>query len=135
MRKTFLYLLGGQLASISIPVMAQEAPPDAIPEEVGGGTLTPDQMAAYDAWSPERQAQYDAWPTDAQAFFWTLPAARQGIFWMLRDEDKLALVTMDDNGREQAWVAIEQSIDTAPPDPKPETEPAEPADSTEPEGR
>ncbi|NNC52001.1 MAG: hypothetical protein HKO08_03040 [Erythrobacter sp.] len=135
MRKTFLYFLGGQLATISIPVIAQESAPDAIPEEVGGGPLTPDQMAAFESWPPGRQAQYEAWPTDAQAYIWTLTPVRQDTFWMLKDEDKIAIVAMDDATREEAWGVIERRLDMTPADPMPDTEPVEPAQDPEPDGR
>lgn len=135
MRKTFMYFLGGQLATISIPVMAQETAPDPIPEEVGGGPLTPDQMTAFESWPPGRQAQYEAWPTDAQAYFWTLPPVRQDTFWMLKDEDKLAIVAMDDATRGEAWAVIEQRLDMSSPNSTPDTKPVEPGQDPEPEGR
>ena len=148
MRKTLLYLAGVPLAIISTPVVAQNTPPDPIPDAVGGGTLTPEQMAAYDDWPIERKAVYNAWPTDAQAYFWTLPPERQELFWLLRDEDKLAIVAMDDTAREEAWAVVEERASTTPsphsghdtivepdePDEGPETtEPVDPNDPIEPE--
>ena len=132
MRKTFMYLVGGHLATISIPLMAQEPVPKSIPDAVGGGTLTPDQMTAYDSWPEERKATYDAWPTDAQAYFWTLTPDRQEVFWMLRDEDKLAVVAMDDTAREEAWAVIESRLETATPPPMEPDEPTEPVEPDEP---
>ncbi len=111
MRKTFLYLIGGHLATISIPALAQDVPATPVPplpDNVGGGELTPDQMAAYETWPDDKRAMYDAWPTDAQAYFWTLPEARQSLFWRLGDNDKLAIVAMSDPDRDAAWTMIEE---------------------------
>ena len=107
MRKTYLYLIGGQLATVSIPLMAQDAPVVSVPEAVGQGEITPENLAQVQTWPAERQAAYEAWPQDAQAYFWTLTAERQELFWRLQDADKLALVAMDDAAREEAWTMVE----------------------------
>ncbi len=112
MRKTFLYLIGGQLATISIPAFAQDAaanpPVEPLPDEAVVGDLTPDQMAESDTWPAERQAMFKAWPLDAQAYFWSLPPERQALFWRLNDKDRLALTAMSDANRDAAWTMIEK---------------------------
>lgn len=128
MRKTYLYLIGGQLATISIPVVAQEAPTPPIPEAVGQGEITPENLAQVQTWPAERQAAYQAWPQDAQAYFWTLTAERQELFWRLQDADKLALVAMDDVAREEAWTMVEGRMQAMGDEPA--EAPASPADDS-----
>ena len=136
MRKTFWYILGGQLATISIPVMAQDipettAPPpaDAQPAET---MMTPEQMAVVDGWPEERQSQFRQWPGDVQAYFWTLTPERQELFWRLADGDKLAMVAMDEAGREAAWGQIETQVgQTEPTEPSADTKPVEESESVE----
>ena len=114
MRKTFWYILGGQLATISIPVMAQDIPETTAPPpadaQPAGAMMTPEQMAVVDGWPEERQVQFRQWPGDVQAYFWTLNSERQELFWRLADGDKLAMVAMDEAGREAAWSQIETQI-------------------------
>lgn len=129
MRKTFWYILGGQLATISIPVRAQDipettAPPpaDAQPAEA---MMTPEQMVVVDGWQEERQVQFRQWPGDVQTYFWTPTPERQELFWRLADGDKLAMVAMDEAGREAAWAQIETQVG--------ETEPGETATDADPD--
>ena len=141
MRKTYLYLIGAQVATISIPVLAQEAPAAALPDAVGQGEITPDNLAQVQTWPAERQAAYEGWPQDAQAYFWTLSAERQELFWRLQAADKLALVAMDDLAREEAWSMVEsrmqamgdEPVGTAPvtPEPEPDTDDAPMPDTTD----
>lgn len=122
MRRTFWYIVGGQLATISIPALAQDAaevpPAEALPDGVGQGELTPDQMAAYDGWPAEQKAVYDNWPTDTQAYFWTLTPDRQSLFFRLAENDRLALTAMSDPDRDAAWQMVEEKAaaqDATPP--------------------
>ena len=138
MRKTYLYLIGGQLATISIPVVAQEAPVADIPEAVGQGEITPEALAQVQTWPAERPAAYEAWPQDAQAYFWTLNPERQELFWRLQDADKFTLVAMDDVAREEAWTMVESRMQAMgdEPDGTPPTAPApvpEPGDAPMPD--
>ena len=127
MRKTFWYLVGGQLAVISIPAFAQSEDIDpahtASPPEVAQPAAEPqspgDEMAAMEGWPEERRATYQSWPPDAQAYFWTLTPERQELFFLLRDTDRLAVVAMDEPGRAEAWRMIEERA----------AQPAEPEDS------
>lgn len=111
MRKTFWYIVGGQLATISIPALAQDSAPEPVPEGVGQGDLSSDQTAVFDNWPAEQQASYSSWPSDAQTYFWTLSPERQEVFFLLRDEDKLVLAAMDDASREAAWMDIERRLE------------------------
>lgn len=135
MRKTFLYILGGQLATISIPVIAQEAAPDTVPEAIGGGALTPEQLTAFESWPSDRQARYEAWPSEVQAYFWTVPQERREHFWMLTDKDRQSLVAMDFATREQAWSIIEKRMSMPADRMQTMPGPEEPAETPEPEGR
>lgn len=134
MRRTFLYLLAGQLASISIPIMAQE--PDGLPEKVGEASLTAAQLATIESWPPEKQVEFRAWPMETQLYFWTLPSQRQAIFWKLRDEDKSALASMDDSAREKAWSMIEQKARATPNNSSPDEkrEPGSPDETQQSDG-
>ena len=129
MRKTSWYILGGQLATISIPAMAQDTPETTVPPsadaQLAEAMMTPEQMAVVDGWPEERQVQFRQWPGDVQAFFWTLAPERQELFWRLADDDKLAMVAMDEDGREAAWSQIETQIG--------ETEPGEPVTDADPD--
>ncbi len=109
MRKTFWYIVGGQLATIAIPAFAQNVS-EPFSAGVGQGELTAEQQMAYDLWPAEKQVTYTSWPANAQTYFWTLPSERQDIFWMLRDEDRLVLVNMDDSERDAAWMEIETRL-------------------------
>lgn len=117
MRKTFWYILGGQLATISIPAMAQDAPETTAPPPADAqpaeAMMTPEQMAVVDNWPEERQVQFRQWPGEAQGYYWTLVPERQELFWRLADGDKLAMVAMDEAGREAAWGQIETQIGEA----------------------
>ncbi|MBX7526686.1 hypothetical protein [Qipengyuania vesicularis] len=132
MRKTFLYLLAGQLASISIPIMAQES--NELSDQLGETALTAEQLATIEAWPPEKQVEFRAWSADTQVYFWTLPPQRQAIFWKLRDEDKSALAGMDDIAREEAWLMIEQKT-TGKSDHPATDEKREPDEMPQSEGR
>ena len=118
MRKTFWYILGGQLATISIPALAQEiaddgtmASPDAQPD---APMMTPDQMALVDTWPADQQAQFRQWPGEVQAYFWSLAPERQDIFWRLTDGDKVALAGMDEAGQAAAWARIDAQVANPP---------------------
>ena len=112
MRKTFWYIVGGQLATIAIPAFAQDAVAEPASEGVAQPQLTAQQQAQFDLWPADRQASYSAWPPEMQAYLWMLPPERQDVFWMLRDEDKTALVALDDAGCEAAWMEIERRLET-----------------------
>jgi hypothetical protein len=140
MRKTFWYILGGQLATISIPVMAQDIPETTAPPpadvQPAEAMMTPEQMAVVDGWPEERQVRFRQWPGDVQAYFWTLAPERQELFWRMADGDKLALVAMDEAGREASWGQIETQVGgmetgepVADPDPIEESEPMDEAHS------
>ncbi|MEZ5682151.1 MAG: hypothetical protein R3E14_12755 [Erythrobacter sp.] len=110
MRKTIWYIVGGQLAAISIPALAQDTAVDAAQPSTGqsaGPVMTPEQMAIVDSWPAEKQATFRQWPEEVRAYFWELPAERQDVFWRLNDSDKLAIATMDQAGRTAAWARIE----------------------------
>ena len=128
MRKTFLYMMGGQLATIAIPVVAQDSmSPTIPPPELGGeGEITPDNVAQVQTWPIERQEAYSQWPQGTQAYFWTLTEERQEWFWQLQDTDKLTLVAMDDTAREEAWAMIEERMNALGNDAS--TDPASPTD-------
>ncbi len=117
MRKTFWYILGGQLATISIPALAQDTPETTAPPpadaQPAGAMMTPEQMAVVDDWPEERQVQFRQWPGEVQEYYWTLVPERQELFWRLADGDKLAMVAMDEAGREAAWGQIETQIGEA----------------------
>ncbi len=94
--------------------------------------MTPEQMAVVDDWPEERQVQFRQWPGEVQGYYWTLVPERQELFWRLADGDKLAMVAMDETGREAAWGQIETQVGateptepTADADPVEETEPVE----------
>ena len=80
MRKTFWYIVGGQLTTISIPAMAQDVGADpahsvqnhSAHQQVQNTDQTPAHSAAMEAWPVERKAAYDGWTADAQEYFWTL---------------------------------------------------------------
>ncbi len=142
MRKTFWYILGGQLATISIPAFAQDvgddgaAPPaDAQPS---APMMTPDQMATVDTWPADQQAQFRQWPGEVQTYFWSLAPERQDVFWRLTDGDKVALASMDDAGQAAAWARIDAQLanpaETAPVDnppmPSEDSPAAAPVDDT-----
>lgn len=140
MRKTFWYIVGGQLAAISIPAMAQEkdidsahnAQPVAGPDQAFAPDTAEDRQAAMDVWSADRIAAYDGWPAEAQGYFWTLSPERQELFFRLRDTDRLAVVMMDEPGRDEAWRMIEERA-AAPAQPTEETDAKTETDNGTPE--
>lgn len=147
MRRTFWYLVGGQLATISIPAMAQEQDIDpahqAQPVDPADQATVPDtaedRRSAMGAWSADRIAAYDGWPAEAQDYFWSLSPERQELFFRLRDTDRLAVVMMDEPGRDEAWRMIEERAGAPAqpieqPDTETETENGTPEDP-EPMGR
>ena len=144
MRKTFWYIVGGQLATISIPAMAQDVGADPahgvqshpMPEQAQNTDQTPAHSAAMEAWPVERKAAYDGWTADAQEYFWTLMPERQELFFRLRDADRRVLVAMDEADRTKAWSTIESRAAAKPVDqdmsaPEPAPEPMEETDTPE----
>lgn len=122
MRKTFWYIVGGQLATISIPAMAQDAPMDPAPDaqvepapapSTGSNAADAAEMAG---WPADQRQAYDAWPVEAQDYFWTLTPERKALFFRLRDTDRLTLLTMDEAGRAEAWAMIESRAAVPPPE-------------------
>ncbi|KWV96265.1 hypothetical protein [Erythrobacter sp. AP23] len=138
MRKTFWYFIGGQLATISIPVVAQDtepAPqvqPAPLPTEPGNVPLSPDQQAIVDTWPAERQAEFLRWPPQVQAYYWALPPQRQDMLWQLTDRDRLAIADMDEAGRDEAWAIIESRLQANPMDDPPANEKPQPDQPGEP---
>lgn len=151
MRKTFWYIVGGQLATISIPAMAQDMGADpahsvqnhSAHQQAQNTDQTPAHSAAMEAWPVERKAAYDGWTADAQEYFWTLTPERQDLFFRLRDADRRTLVAMDEADRSKAWATIESRAAAKPVDqhmsaPEPAPEPIEETgtpESPEPRGR
>ena len=151
MRKTFWYIVGGQLTTISIPAMAQDVGADpahsvqnhSAHQQVQNTDQTPAHSAAMEAWPVERKAAYDGWTADAQEYFWTLTPERQDLFFRLRDADRRTLVAMDEADRSKAWATIESRAAAKPVDqhmsaPEPAPEPIEETgtpESPEPRGR
>ena len=151
MRKSFWYIVGGQLATISIPAMAQEVEADpahsaqshSMPQQVHDADRTPAHSAAMEAWPEERKDAFEGWSPDAQEYFWMLTPERQDLFFRLRDADRRTLVEMDEVARTQAWSTIESRAAAMPADqhmsaPEPAQEPIEETDmpeSPEPRGR
>lgn len=131
MRKTFWYIVGGQLATISIPALAQDAPMDTAPEAQVDPAPAPSAGSSAHAaevagWPADRQQAYEGWPAEAQDYFWTLTPDRQALFFRLRDTDKLTLLAMDEAGRAEAWAMIESRAAMPPPEsnmPAPAEEP------------
>ena len=105
MRNTIYYIVGGSLASISIPALAQDAPmQDAAPEVVAesSAALSAEQQASYDGWPAEQQAQYDTWPGEVQTYYWTLTPERQSLFWRISDANKVTLAGLSAEQQTQA---------------------------------
>lgn len=110
MRNTIYYIVGGSLASISIPALAQDAPmQDAAPEVVAesSAALSAEQQASYDGWPAEQQAQFDTWPGEVQTYYWTLTPERQSLFWRISDANKVTLAGLSAEQQTQAWAQIE----------------------------
>ena len=110
MRNTIYYIVGGSLASISIPALAQDAPmQDAAPEVVAESiaALSAEQQASYDGWPAEQQAQFDTWPGEVQTYYWTLTPERQSLFWRISDANKVTLAGLSAEQQAQAWTQIE----------------------------
>lgn len=110
MRHTIWYIVGGQLAAISIPAIAQDTAPDAeLPaiQHADGAMMTAEQMATVESWPAEKQAAFRRWPDEVRAYFWELPAQKQDVFWRLTDGDKLAITAMDQARRDAAWEKID----------------------------
>lgn len=110
MRNTIYYIVGGSLASISIPAFAQDAPmQDASPEVVAesSAALSAEQQASYDGWPAEQQAQFDTWPGEVQTYYWTLTPERQSLFWRISDANKVTLAGLSAEQQAQAWTQIE----------------------------
>ncbi|TMM50151.1 hypothetical protein [Qipengyuania marisflavi] len=139
MRNTFWYIIGGQLATISIPAMAQEPPPTEaeapLADETVPAMMTAEQSAIYAGWTAEKRAEHDGWADDIRAYFWTLPAARQDIFWRLTHNDKSALTAMVDADRVAIWDMLEKRIESQSAVTPPASEPTvvEPMAEPEPE--
>ncbi|MBO6768955.1 MAG: hypothetical protein JJ901_11735 [Erythrobacter sp.] len=138
MRKTSWYFIGGQLATISIPVVAQDAEPAPqvqpapLPTEPRNVPLSPDQQAIVDTWPAERQAEFLRWPPQVQAYYWALPPQRQDMLWQLTDRDRLAIADMDEAGRDEAWAIIESRLQANPMDDPPANEKPQPDQTGEP---
>ena len=110
MRNTIYYIVGGSLASISIPALAQDAPmQDASPEVVAesSAALSAEQQASYDGWPVEQQAQFDTWPGEVQTYYWTLTPERQSLFWRISDANKVTLAGLSAEQQAQVWTQIE----------------------------
>lgn len=142
MRKTFWYILGGQIATMSIPALAQDPSADPAHDrdmmaEAPAQSATTDEAADYEAqmrdWPEDKRIAYEAWSADAKSYFWSLSEERREVFWRLNDADKANLLALDDAGREQAWTMFERR--RAEDASKYTKEPEQPAQTPEPEGR
>ena len=131
MRKTFYYIAGGALASISIPAMAQDvsAQEPATAETVAApaAELTAEQQVSYDGWPAEQQSQFDAWPEEVKAYYWSLTPDRQELFWRISDENKVTITVLSAEQQAQAWMQIETqaAAQAQAPAAAPEAAPAE----------
>ncbi|UYH56062.1 hypothetical protein N6L26_05780 [Qipengyuania sp. SS22] len=129
MRKTFYFVAGGALASLSIPTIAQDVSADATSDEaVTAETnmgLSAEQQASYDSWPVELQGQFDAWPGEVQSYYWSLTPERRELFWRISDANKLTVSGLPAEQQAQAWMQIEAQAATqvAPSADEPMAEP------------
>ena len=107
MRKTFYFIAGGALASLSIPAIAQDVSADAASDESVTAEadlgLSAEQQASYDSWPDELQGQFDAWPAEVQTYYWSLTPERRELFWRVSDTNKLTLSGLPSEQQAQAW--------------------------------
>ena len=104
MCNTIYYIVGGSLASISIPALAQDAPMQdaALVVAESSAALSAEQQASYDGWPAEQQAQFDTWPGEVQTYFLTLTPERQSLFWRISDANKVTLAGLSAEQQAQA---------------------------------
>lgn len=116
MRKTFHFIAGGALASLSIPASAQDVSDDAAADESVTAEadlgLSAEQQASYDSWPAELQGQFDAWPAEVQTYYWSLTPERRELFWRISDANKLTLSGLPAEQQAQAWMQIEAQAAT-----------------------
>ena len=72
MRNTIYYIVGGSLASISIPALAQDAPmQDASPEVVAESSATPERQSLFWRISDANKVTLAGLSAEQQAQVWT----------------------------------------------------------------